>query len=259
MTTDGLWFVVGVKYVASCSFGKDSTAMVLMLMEKGYPLDYVVMFDTGMEFNAIYRLRERMKPMINAYGAELVILKPKHDFLWTMLERPVTKRDGSTQCGYKWCGGVCRWGTTDKLAQIAKFKRELHDDVTDYVGIAYDETERYLKAKQSGKVLPLVDWKMTEADCLRYCREKGISWEENGVDLYDILDRVSCWCCRNKNLKELRNMMLYLPEYWERLKELQDKIDIPFKSGKTVHDLERRFRSEGKQITIEEVLNEGQS
>lgn len=224
--------------------------MIIGLMERGYPLDYVVMYDTGMEFDAIYRLRDRLQPMIESYGAQLVILKPKHDFLWTMLERPVTKRDGTSQRGYKWCGGTCRWGTTDKLSEIGKFKRNLHDDVTDYVGIAYDETERFTKAKQSGKVMPLVEWKMTEADCLRYCREHGCDWQEDGVDLYDILDRVSCWCCRNKNLKELRNMMVYLPQYWERLKELQSKIDIPFKGERTIEQLERKFKCEGTQMTM---------
>ena len=46
--------VADVKYVASCSFGKDSSAMVLILLEKKYPLDEVIFYDTGMEFQAIY-------------------------------------------------------------------------------------------------------------------------------------------------------------------------------------------------------------
>ena len=42
-----------MKYIASCSFGKDSLAMVLMLIERGLPLDEVAFYDTGMEFQAI--------------------------------------------------------------------------------------------------------------------------------------------------------------------------------------------------------------
>lgn len=75
------------------------------------------------------------------------------------------------------------------------------------------------------------------------------------MDLYDILDRVSCWCCRNKNLKELRNMMVYLPQYWERLKELQSKIDIPFKGERTIEQLERKFKCEGTQMTMFDEVN----
>lgn len=95
-------------------------------------------------------------------------------------------------------------------------------------------------------MLPLVDWGMTEEDCLKYCYEKGFYWEENGFRLYDVLDRVSCWCCANKNLKELRNYKMKLPEYWEKLKEFQRKTEIPFKKI-GVFELEKRFESEGNQ------------
>ena len=62
-----------------------------------------------------------------------------------------------------------------------------------------------------------------------YCYSMGWNWMENGIDLYSILDRVSCWCCCNKNKKELYNIYRYLPKYWERLKDLQSKIDRPMK------------------------------
>lgn len=41
-------------HIASVSWGKDSLAMLLMLIAKGYPLNEVVFYDTGMEFEAIY-------------------------------------------------------------------------------------------------------------------------------------------------------------------------------------------------------------
>ena len=43
-------------YSASFSGGKDSTAMVLLLIKNHYPLDEVVFYDTGMEFSAIYNV-----------------------------------------------------------------------------------------------------------------------------------------------------------------------------------------------------------
>lgn len=49
-----------VKYIASCSFGKDSLAMVLLLLEKKYPLDEVIFYDTGMEFQAIYNNKNKL-------------------------------------------------------------------------------------------------------------------------------------------------------------------------------------------------------
>lgn len=75
--------------------------------------------------------------------------------------------------------------------------------------------------------------------------KRGFEWIEDGIDLYDVLDRVSCWCCANKNLKELRAYYKHLPKYWNKLKELQSKTDRPFKNNKTtIFDLEERFKCE---------------
>lgn len=39
--------------IASVGWGKDSLAMLHGLIERGMPLDEVVFYDTGMEFDAI--------------------------------------------------------------------------------------------------------------------------------------------------------------------------------------------------------------
>ena len=86
---------------------------------------------------------------------------------------------------------------------------------------------------------------MSENDCLKLCYNNGFTWNENDIRLYDVLDRVSCWCCANKNLKELRNYYYNLPKYWNKLKELQKKTDRPFKNNKySIFDLEERFKNE---------------
>ena len=62
-----------------------------------------------------------------------------------------------------------------------------------------------------------------------YWNEHTTATASGYIDLYDILDRVSCWCCANKNLKELRNIYTYLPQYWEMLKNLQSQLERPMK------------------------------
>lgn len=149
--------------------------------------------------------------------------------------------------------GGCRWGTAAKLTAIRDFKKSLNDNVIDYVGIAADETQRFEKAQSEGKVLPLVEWQMTEKYCLQYCREHGFSWNEDGIDLYDVLDRVSCWCCRNKNLKELKAIYKFLPKYWKRLKGLEIRLQEPMKGvGKSIVELEKRFENEENRSKNEE-------
>lgn len=237
-----------MNYVSNLSGGKDSEAMTLGLIEKGYPLTHVIFYDSGMEFKAIYNVIDKTKPLIEDYGAKLIIVKPERDFLFDMLLKPVCAGTDKEHYGYEWCGGCARWQTRHKVNQINTYLATLGDYVQ-YVGIASDEPQRI--KNERNKVYPLVDWGWTEKDCLQYCYNKGFNWNENGVELYDILDRVSCWCCGNKNLKELRNIYKYLPEYWQMLRALQSRIDRPFRrDGKTIFDLEERFKWEESQMNI---------
>lgn len=231
-----------MKHIASVSFGKDSLAMLLMLIDKGCPLDEVVFYDTGMEFEAIYNIRNEIVKLLNEKGIKYTELHPKNTFEYNMFERPVNKRDGSKSKGYSWCGGRCRWGTTEKVKTIEKYCK----DSVQYIGIAYDELKRI--KENSNKRYPLYEWGVTEQEALNYCYQKGFNWLENGIELYEYLDRVSCWCCANKNLKELRNYKRYLPNYWEKLKELQRRTNRPFKNNKyTINDLEIKFEKEERK------------
>ena len=80
-----------MRYYASVSFGKDSLAMLFMLIEKGYQLDEVVFYDTGMEFQAIYNTRDAVLPILKKLGIKYTELHPEQPFLWTMFERPEKK------------------------------------------------------------------------------------------------------------------------------------------------------------------------
>ena len=44
-----------IKHVVSLSGGKDSTAMLLRMLEEGRPVDIILFCDTGIEFEAMYR------------------------------------------------------------------------------------------------------------------------------------------------------------------------------------------------------------
>lgn len=59
-----------MKYITSCSNGKDSLAMVLTLLEKNAPLDHVVFIDTGKEFKSIYKVWEKLSLILGKAGIE---------------------------------------------------------------------------------------------------------------------------------------------------------------------------------------------
>lgn len=232
-----------MKHIASCSFGKDSLAMLLLIIERKLPLDEVVFYDTGKEFQAIYDTRDKVLPLLHEIGIKYTELKPEMSFDYKMFEKPVKKRGTNIihKYGYSWCGGTCRWGTTDKLKALERYSK----GCVEYVGIAFDEPKRLEKERKGNKRFILAELGMSESDCLAYCYKSGFFWYENGIRLYDILDRVSCWCCRNKNLKELRGIFLHFPEYWDKLKRIQSRLKEPMKGdGKSVFELELRFNNE---------------
>lgn len=241
-----------MRFVANVSWGKDSLAMLLRLLEEKRPLDEVMFYDTTMEFQAIYDTRDKVLPLLAERGIQYTELHPAQPFLWRMMEKPVNGPNGPHK-GYSWCGGRCRWGTADKINALDKAGH----GGTAYIGIAADETQRLTKKRSRPAQFPLAEWGMTEADCLKYCYERGYEWREDGgagpMRLYDILDRVSCWCCSNSNLKELKNIYLHQPAYWERLRGIQRHLERPMKGfyrgqPRGVFELEARFRRELEEV-----------
>lgn len=128
------------------------------------------------------------------------------------------------------------------------------------MGIAADETKRLERKnnKDPTHVHPLVDWGMTEQDCLEYCYQRGYDWG----GLYRIFKRVSCWCCPLQSLEELRMLRKHFPELWEQLEEWDRKNFRSFRPDYSVRDLDRRFRfeeerlAEGKTIKGKEFMAE---
>ena len=236
-----------MKYIASCSCGKDSIAMVLTIIEKKFPLDYVIFFDTGKEFKSIYKNWEKLTEILRKNNIGYEKLQPPKSFDYYFSEHNVKTRDGKPKKGYSWCGGRCRWMTTLKVNVINDFYSRFDTEtIIEYVGIATDEQDR-LKIERNDrtiKLYPLAMLNMSENDCLVKCYKNGFNWlEDNGVDLYDVLDRVSCYCCGNKNLKELRAIYKFLPQYWQKLKEMQSRTDKSFRDV-TIGQLEIKFESE---------------
>ena len=244
------------KVIVSFSGGKDSTWMLLEMIRRKEHIDEVVFFDTGWEFPQMLRHVEKIKKIVEAEGIKFVTLHPRKPFDYLMFDTPHKTKD---KCGWSWCGyGGGRWGTREKIATInAHFKNE-----TNYiqcVGIAADEPERVEKERNATKRFPLVEWGITEEECLKGCYSLGYDWE----GLYEDLDRVSCKFCAFKNLKELRNIYWKMPDVWDELREYQTKTHLPYKGKQgSVFDLEVRFKLEkefedlGKPIRSKEFFKE---
>lgn len=230
-------------YIASLSGGKDSTAMVLRLIEEGMPLDRILFCDTGIEFPQMYDHINKLEKNI---PIPVIKLRPEKDFEYYLLEYKPKRRDPDNplagNVGYSWADSRNRWCTAVlKVRVIDKYIRKLKEqyDVVQYVGIAADE-----KNRMKDLCYPLADLGMTEKDCLEYCYARGYHWD----GLYEMFSRVSCWCCPLQPLEELRMLRKHFPELWEKLLNWQRQTWRDFRSDYSAIELDIRFQFEEERM-----------
>lgn len=243
-------------HVASFSGGKDSTAMVLHMIERGDHLDEVIFCDTTMEFPAMLRHVEKVKKVIEDAGIKFTTLRADHDFKYYLAEYEVKNRKPNSEhygvTGYGWAGHLSRWCTsTLKTDVIARYLCELREsyEVIQYIGIAADEDYRLERAQNQNPDHrhPLREWGWVEDNALHYCYARGYDWE----GLYELKRnpktgkaRLSCWCCPLQSYDDLRVLRAHFPELWEELLELDSRQPKKFQHDYSIPDFDKRFALE---------------
>lgn len=245
-------------HAVSLSGGKDSTAMLLLMIERGMPIDMVLSADTGMEFPEMYaHLAKLDDHLYRERGLHITTLRHPQGFEYLMFDEPKQKpkslenraRLGIPPYGNGWPGIRVRWCTGQlKTHLISKEVNRLKGELgaLHYVGIAADEAWR-CKDEQ----YPLVDWGITEVQALQACYDHGFDFG----GLYEIYHRASCWCCPFQRIDELRKLRKYHPELWARLMEMDNRARAQFGPGPlgqfkkswSVERLEARFAKEDGQ------------
>jgi len=228
-----------MKHVVSFSGGKDSTAMLLMMIERKMPIDYVLYVDTTKDFPGMYEHIEQVADYIKP----LEITRLSFDFDYWFGERTITRGKRKGEIGYGWPDFRNRWCTRLKLWTISKFLKDV--DAIEYHGIAYDEKYR-AKNNIDGRIIeyPLIDWRITEKQALSYCYSRGFNWE----GLYEKFDRLSCYLCPLSRLNELKTIYNDYPELWEDMKYLDGRSFRCFRPDYTLSELEEKFDLENKQM-----------
>jgi len=151
------------KYILSYGAGVNSTALMVILVKKKYPLDEVVFADTGAERPETYRYLRFTRSFLRKHGFRLRVLRSKNG---TLLD---TCRKRKVIPSMIW-----RWSTRDyKITPIYAYYRSLQCHINQYVGIASDEIDRMKDSSVDyvTNIYPLVDLEMSRADCIRFIRE----------------------------------------------------------------------------------------
>ena len=227
--------------IVSLSGGKDSTAMLFMMLDRGIPVDKIVFADVGdmAEFSEMYDYITRVA---NYIGREIItVCSEKHTAESIFFGRFVRgKRVGEMRGFPPTVGSACGYRRDLKVRPL---KIACGEGNNVFIGIAADEEHRS-RAKEyaNGKnnyCFPLVEWGITESECMEYLKSKGLY-----NSLYDYFDRIGCWWCPKQPIKSLRSLYRHFPDKWQSLRRLEEIHGKPFKHGYPSWELEQRFMDE---------------
>lgn len=179
-----------MKYMAACSFGKDSIATVILAKEHKEPLDEVVycevMFDDEISGEVPEHrqfIYETAKPIFESWGIKVTILRSQKTYV-SNFKHVITKGDQAGKIrAFPLCGR-CSIQRDCKLPPINKYKRQMGDDVIQYLGIAKDEQERLLRLEGTKKISLLDKYGIEESATFDMCRAYGLL-----SPIYEFTDR----------------------------------------------------------------------
>ena len=232
------------KYVASCSFGKDSLAMLIKIKELGLPLDEVIYVDIRFDDDISGETPE----MAGFIEKAEKILKEKFDITVTHLRGVTFKKQFYTvkqrgnhigDCyGFPYTVGA--WCNDRlKMRPIKEYLRKQTDDIIQYVGIAYDEPKRYERLNHETHIAPLYDLKITEAEAMEICKKYDLV-----SPIYKTSFRGGCWFCPKQRLSQLKWLYTEHRDLWNILREMEKDSFNTFKPNYTLEQLEERFEKE---------------
>jgi len=216
--------------IISLSGGKDSTALLFGMIERGEDIHSAVFFDTGWEFPHMYAHLTQLEKMS---GVKIVRLAYHRSFDELLM------RYGWPSISGWWCKAAKR-DTINKYAR--KVAKETEDEVIQCIGMAADEPKRQKQNGPFKKRYPLNEWGMVESEALEVCQAQGFAWG----GLYDVFHRVSCRLCPERGLSGSRLIRRHYPEVWGeiRLKGRCIPGNQKYIHNQTADELDARFEYE---------------
>ena len=239
-----------MRTLASCSFGKDSVAAVLLAKKHGEPLDEAVYCEVMFDKTISGEVPEHRDfiytkgiPALERMGVKVTVLRSEKTYVDLFTGRVTRGPKKGMVRSFPVCG-KCYVQRDCKLKPILRYQKTLPPDTVQYIGYAKDEQERLLRL--GGRQVSLLEkYNCTEQDAKELCRQAGLL-----SPIYEFTNRGGCWFCPNAKWKELRHLYDHHPDLWARLLELQalpGKVSEKFNRTQRFSDIDAMFREEDQE------------
>ena len=236
------------KFIASCSFGKDSLATILLAKEHGEPLDEAVYCEVMFDKDISGEVPEHRDfifgtaiPTLERMGVKIIVLRSEKTYVDLFTGRVTRGPKKGMVRSFPLCG-KCAVQRDCKVRPIDRYRKTLPAGTIQYIGVAQDEQERLLRLEGGKQISLLEKYNFTEQDAKQLCQRVGLL-----SPVYAFTDRGGCWFCPNAKLSELRHLYDHHPDLWARMLELQaipGKTTEKFNRTQKFSDIDELFRQE---------------
>lgn len=212
-----------MKYVASCSGGKDSVATLILAKQHNEPLDMVIFAEVMFNENISGELPEHIEFIYNTLkpwvekelGVPFIVLRSDRHFIERFHHTLCRGQNKGRKHGFP-IPGRCMINRDCKLKPIKDFYKGFEDkEIIQYIGIAADEEKR-LARLDDNKISLLDKYGYTEAMAADLCKEYGLY-----SPIYEFTARNGCWFCCNCRKAEWKHLIERHPDLFEKLIELE--------------------------------------
>ena len=168
------------KFIASCSFGKDSLAAILLAKEHGEPLDEAVYCEVMFDKDISGEVPEHRDfiyntaiPALERMGVKIIVLRSEKTYVDLFTGRVTRGPKKGMVRSFPICG-KCAVQRDCKVRPIQRYQKTLPPGTVQYIGIAKDEHERLLRLEGGRQVSLLAKYNLTEQDAWQLCEDANV-------------------------------------------------------------------------------------
>lgn len=238
-----------MKNIVSCSFGKDSLAQIIVMKKLEFAIDEIIYYNV--RFNDKISGEHPMlaewiptaeKILKSKYGLSVTHItasKTFTDYFYTVKKKGNHKGEiyGFPYVLGAWCN------TRLKVDVINKYLNGIKDEVTQFIGLAYDEPDRYERLMKSDTVKRhkrsvLFEQEITENEAFEICKRENLLSPHYSLGGF----RGGCWFCTKQSYADIYNLWLMYPDYFSTLLDMERESHTTFFPHSSLYEMDNRFK-----------------